>query len=67
MTDDQLPRSKPSDVSTIVDFQIAMARETEELDLDRDVCTRGVQAVFEDRIPRPLLPRGERRRRRSRR
>ena len=37
-----------SDVSTIVDFQIAMARETEELDLDRDVCTRGVQAVFED-------------------
>jgi len=37
-----------SDVSTIVDFQIAMARETEELDLDRDVCTRGVQALFED-------------------
>ena len=38
----------PSDVSTIVDFQVAMARETEELDLDREVCTRGVQAVFED-------------------
>jgi GNAT superfamily N-acetyltransferase len=38
----------PSDVPTIVDFQVAMARETEELDLDRDVCTRGVQAVFDD-------------------
>jgi GNAT superfamily N-acetyltransferase len=37
-----------SDVSTIVDFQIAMARETEELELDRGVCTSGVQAVFED-------------------
>jgi GNAT superfamily N-acetyltransferase len=37
-----------SDVSTIVDFQIAMARETEELDLDREVCARGVTAVFED-------------------
>src|SRR3954447_26345048 len=40
--------ARVSDVSTIVDFQIAMARETEELDLDREVCTRGVQALFED-------------------
>src|SRR6476661_300039 len=38
----------PSDVSVIVDFQVAMARETEELDLDRDICTRGVQGVFDD-------------------
>jgi GNAT superfamily N-acetyltransferase len=37
-----------SDVSTVVDFQIAMARETEKLELDRGVCTSGVQAVFED-------------------
>jgi predicted GNAT family acetyltransferase len=37
----------PDDVSVIVDFQVAMARETEELDLDREVCTRGVQAVFD--------------------
>lgn len=37
-----------SDVATIVDFQVAMARETEELELDRDVCTRGVQAIFDD-------------------
>lgn len=37
-----------TDRDTIVDFQIAMARETEEIALDRDVCTRGVQAVFDD-------------------
>jgi GNAT superfamily N-acetyltransferase len=37
-----------SDVPSIVGFQIAMARETEELELDRDVCTGGVQAVFDD-------------------
>ena len=40
--------ARASDVGVIVDFQIAMARETEELELDRDVCTRGVQALFED-------------------
>jgi GNAT superfamily N-acetyltransferase len=38
----------PSDVSVIVDFQVAMALETEELELDRDVCMRGVQGVFDD-------------------
>ena len=40
--------AKSSDVPAIVDFQIAMARETEELDLDREVCTNGVQALFDD-------------------
>jgi GNAT superfamily N-acetyltransferase len=39
---------RPADVHTIVEFQVAMARETEELDLDREVCTRGVQALFDD-------------------
>lgn len=38
----------PADVPHIVDFQIAMARETEELELDREVCTRGVGALFDD-------------------
>ena len=38
----------PSDVPVIVDFQVAMARETEELDLDREVLTDGIQALFED-------------------
>jgi ribosomal protein S18 acetylase RimI-like enzyme len=38
----------PSDVPVIVGFQLAMARETEELELDGDVLTGGVQAVFDD-------------------
>ena len=38
----------PSDAGPIIDFQIAMARETEDLDLDRDVLTRGVDALFSD-------------------
>ena len=36
----------PADAATIVEFQLAMARETEDLDLDREVCARGVAAVF---------------------
>ena len=38
----------PSDLEAIVAFQLAMARETEELDLDPAVLTRGVEAVFSD-------------------
>jgi len=37
-----------SDSDAIVAFQIAMARETEDLDLDREILTRGVAAVFGD-------------------
>src|SRR5438552_19056552 len=37
------------DAATVVDFQLAMARETEEVGLDRDVVTHGVKAVFDDR------------------
>ena len=37
-----------NDASTIVDFQIAMAAETEDFALDRAVCTKGVRAVFAD-------------------
>jgi ribosomal protein S18 acetylase RimI-like enzyme len=37
------------DLLDIVEFQIAMARETENVALNRHVCTRGVEAVFEDR------------------
>ena len=36
------------DVHRIVDFQIAMAEETEQIRLDRQVCTHGVQAVLSD-------------------
>jgi ribosomal protein S18 acetylase RimI-like enzyme len=36
----------PQDIPSIIAFQLAMARETEELDLDRDILTRGVEALF---------------------
>jgi GNAT superfamily N-acetyltransferase len=41
--------ANPNDAAAIVDFQIAMARETEDFALDRDTCSRGVAAVFNDR------------------
>ena len=37
------------DALDIIDFQIAMARETEDIELNRFICSRGVEAVFEDR------------------
>ncbi len=36
------------DAAAIVAFQLSMARETEEIDLDFETCTRGVSAVFDD-------------------
>ena len=38
----------PADASAIIEFQLAMARETEDLELDREVLTSGVSAVFAD-------------------
>jgi len=40
--------ARHGDAGAIINFQLAMARETEELELDRDTCTRGVEAVFAD-------------------
>jgi GNAT superfamily N-acetyltransferase len=37
-----------SDIQEIVDFQIAMAEETEQLQLDRTICSSGVRAVLEN-------------------
>lgn len=37
-----------SDAPAIIEFQILMARETEDLELDREICARGVHAVFDD-------------------
>ncbi len=37
-----------TDAGDIVEFQILMARETEEVELHRDVVARGVRAVFDD-------------------
>jgi GNAT superfamily N-acetyltransferase len=39
-------KAEPSDAADITEFQINMARETEDLALDPDVCRRGVDAVF---------------------
>jgi GNAT superfamily N-acetyltransferase len=36
----------PDDLPTIVDFQIRLARESEDLGLDRATCTLGVEALF---------------------
>ena len=41
-------RSKPSDLKTIVGYNAAMARETEGLELDREVLTKGVVAVMRE-------------------
>lgn len=49
MTEVRYRDAVASDAGTIIDFQMAMARETEDFDLDRPVTTRGVQAVFDDR------------------
>jgi GNAT superfamily N-acetyltransferase len=40
--------AQPSDDHSIVEFQLAMALETEEVTLDVETCTRGVHAVFAD-------------------
>jgi RimJ/RimL family protein N-acetyltransferase len=39
---------EPGDAAAIVDFQLRMARETEELELDPGTLRRGVAAVFAD-------------------
>ena len=46
--DIQYRDAAPADAAAIIDFQLAMARETEDLDLDRDILTRGVHALFAD-------------------
>lgn len=40
--------AQPGDAKAIVEFQLRMARETEDLELDPGTVTRGVAAVFAD-------------------
>jgi GNAT superfamily N-acetyltransferase len=40
--------ANPADLQKIVEFQLAMALETEQVQLDRQVCTQGVRAVLDD-------------------
>jgi len=48
MTEVRYREGVPSDANDIIDFQIAMARETEDFDLVREITTNGVHAVFAD-------------------
>jgi GNAT superfamily N-acetyltransferase len=48
MSDVRYRNAEAADAEAIVEFQLAMARETEQLELDRDVLVRGVTAVFDD-------------------
>jgi GNAT superfamily N-acetyltransferase len=40
--------AQPDDLKSIVDFQVAMAWETEEVRLDAPTCSAGVRAVFDN-------------------
>ncbi len=44
----EIRRGRQKDASNIVDFQIRMAKEAEDLSLDRPTVEKGVQAVFDD-------------------
>jgi RimJ/RimL family protein N-acetyltransferase len=44
----RIRESVPADAAAIVDFQLRMARETEDLELDGATLSRGVAAVFAD-------------------
>lgn len=48
MSDVSFREATRDDVPAIIDFQLAMARETEELELDREILTKGVHALFAD-------------------
>ena len=41
-------KANPTDAASIIDFQLKMAWETEELSLDPETVSRGVNAVFKD-------------------
>lgn len=44
----KIRKAVPSDAKEIILFQRFMAKETEGVELERDVITNGVEAVFED-------------------
>jgi GNAT superfamily N-acetyltransferase len=41
-------KAKSENLNSIVDFQLAMARETENIELEQDIVTKGVSAVLND-------------------
>ncbi|MEN8121156.1 MAG: GNAT family N-acetyltransferase [Bacteroidota bacterium] len=44
----KIKKAKISDVKSIIDFQQKMAKETENLDLDIEILTKGVNTAFND-------------------
>jgi len=48
MTDVRFRDAVRADAPAIAEFQVAMARETEDVALDRAILGRGVDAVFDD-------------------
>lgn len=44
----KIRKAKPDDAKVIIDSQQKMAMETEQMNLDPEVVTRGVKAVFEN-------------------
>ena len=46
MSDVQYRDAVPADAGAIIEFQLAMAHDTENVALDRGILTRGVEAVF---------------------
>lgn len=44
----EIRKAQQSEQLAIVDFQLKMAKETEGIDLNLDVLTKGVEAVFKD-------------------
>jgi GNAT superfamily N-acetyltransferase len=43
-----IEEARIGDLNTLVEFQLKMAMETEELQLDREILSKGVKAVYED-------------------
>ena len=44
----QIREANPADADAIVQFQLEMAKETENIELDRPTVEKGVAAVFDD-------------------
>ncbi len=44
----QIRKAKKTDLPTLVDFQLAMAMETEKLQLDKPIVEKGVATAFRD-------------------
>ena len=44
----EIKKAELNDIKSITDFQLKMAKETENIDLDIDILTQGVNTAFKD-------------------